>query len=109
MVLGPFGRISREPQDLLFFDLNAARHSGEARGKAVMKGPLQTATKETSYHMCRWQNKGQVHILTPGNWERDLILHGVIKLSSWDDLGLSGWVLHPMPIVPIRDGRGKAV
>lgn len=43
-----FGRISREPQDLLFFDLNAARHSGEARGKAIMKGPLQTATKETS-------------------------------------------------------------
>lgn len=56
--------------------------------------------------MCRQQNKRQIHILTPRNWERDLVLCGVSKLSSWDDLGLPGWVLHPMVSVPLRDGRG---
>lgn len=46
------------------------------------------ATGGTSDHkLCRQRYKTQVHLLTPGDQECDLILCGIVKLCSWDDLG----------------------
>lgn len=87
-MLGPFGSSLAESaeshKDLLFSDLKATGRSGEAGGGS----PSGRAPGGTGEHKpSRRRDETQVHTPTPGDQERDLILCGVIKLSSWDDLG----------------------